>query len=169
MLLTPQQQHEVEQFLFAEAALLDEHRYTDWLKLFTDDCHYWMPIRQTRMARQVDQEFSRPGEMAFFDDRKEDLQRRVTKLESPYAWSESPPPRTRHMVSNVRAVAVEGDTMTIGCCFTFYRCSLDADVDWFVGRREDVLRRDGDSFKIVKRNIFLDQTVIMAKNMNQFF
>lgn len=169
MLLNSEVQHEIEQFLFAEAALLDEHRYSDWLDLFTDDCHYWMPIRQTRLARQVDGEFSRPGEMAFFDERKDDLKRRVTKLESPYAWSESPPPRTRRMCSNVRGIAVEGDEITIGCSFVFYRSSLEADVDWFVGRREDVLRRVGDSFKIVKRHIFLDQTVIVAKNMNQFF
>lgn len=169
MLLNAETQHEVEQLLYFEAALLDEHRYSDWLELFTDDCHYWMPVRQLRLARQVDQEFTRPGEIAFFDDRKDDLRRRVKKLESPYAWGESPPPRTRHMCSNVRAIAADGHEMTVECCFTFYRCTHEAEVDWFVGRREDVLRRVDSSFKIAKRSIFLDQTVIVAKNMNQFF
>src|SRR5262249_1581120 len=37
-------QHEVEQFLYAEAALLDARRFRDWLALLADDIHYWMPI-----------------------------------------------------------------------------------------------------------------------------
>ncbi|MCU1700446.1 MAG: Benzene 1,2-dioxygenase [Mycobacterium sp.] len=40
-------QHRVEQFLYAEAQLLDDHRFTDWIELFTDDAHYWMPTRNT--------------------------------------------------------------------------------------------------------------------------
>lgn len=162
-------QHEVEQFLYEEAALLDEHRYSDWLKLFTDDCRYWMPIRQTRLARQMEEEFTRPGEIAFFDDDKANLGRRVHKLESPYAWGESPRPRTKHMYSNVRVIAAEGNEMTVTCSFIFYRCALEADTDWFVGRREDVLRRVDGALRIVRRSIYLDQTVIQAKNMNQFF
>ena len=35
--------HEVEQFLFHEARLLDERKFDDWLDLLTDDIHYWMP------------------------------------------------------------------------------------------------------------------------------
>ena len=35
----------VEQFYYAEAAALDQRRYEDWLALFTDDVHYWMPVR----------------------------------------------------------------------------------------------------------------------------
>jgi len=162
-------QHEIEQFLYAEAALLDEHRYSDWLKLFTDDCRYWMPVRQTRLARQMAEEFTKPGEIAFFDDDKANLGRRVHKLESPYAWGESPRPRTKHMYSNVRILALDGDELTVNCSFIFYRCALEADTDWFVGRREDVLRRVDGDLKIFKRSIYLDQTVIQAKNMNQFF
>lgn len=36
-------QHEVEQFLYKEAALLDEWRLDDWLTLFTDDARYVVP------------------------------------------------------------------------------------------------------------------------------
>jgi len=36
---------EVEDFLWNEADLLDEHQYEEWLDLLTDDVTYWMPIR----------------------------------------------------------------------------------------------------------------------------
>jgi hypothetical protein len=38
--------------------------------VFTDDARYFMPIRRTRMQRELDKEFTQPGEMAFFDDDK---------------------------------------------------------------------------------------------------
>lgn len=31
-------------FVYAEARMLDECRYDEWLALFTDDAHYWMPL-----------------------------------------------------------------------------------------------------------------------------
>ena len=44
-------QHEVEQFLYHEARLLDERKFDDWLALLTDDIHYWMPIRRSTSLR----------------------------------------------------------------------------------------------------------------------
>ena len=101
-------QYEVEQFYYAEAALLDAHRYRDWYDLFTDDTHYFMPIRRTRTRRELDKEFTKPGEMAYFDDDKMLLNGRVLKFESGTSWAEDPPSRTRHMVHNVRVAREPG-------------------------------------------------------------
>ncbi len=162
-------QHEVEQFLYAEAALLDARRYRDWLGLVADDIHYWMPIRRTVTNTDLDLEFTRPGAMAYFDDDRELLEMRVKKLESSSAWSENPPSRSRHMVSNVRIIEAAGDEITVEACFHLYRTRLNSEVDSWIGRRTDVLRRHGDSFRLAKRHIFLDQTVILATNMSTIF
>ena len=37
---------EVEDLFYTEADLLDGRRYEEWLDLFTDDVHYWMPMRR---------------------------------------------------------------------------------------------------------------------------
>ena len=37
---------EIETFLFHEAELLDERRFTEWLDLLTDDLVYFMPIQR---------------------------------------------------------------------------------------------------------------------------
>jgi hypothetical protein len=66
---------------------------------------------------------------------------RVKKLESASAWSENPPSRSRHMVSNVRITDVTGDEITVEACFHLYRTRLNSEVDSWVGRRTDVLRR----------------------------
>ena len=61
-------QHRVEQFLYAEAQLLDDHRYAEWLDLFSSDARYWMPTRSNRLLREHDKEVSVEGEFALFDD-----------------------------------------------------------------------------------------------------
>ena len=162
-------QYEVEQFLYAEAALLDARRYRDWLGLVADDIHYWMPIRRTVTNSDLDREFTRPGDVAYFDDDRGFLEMRVKKLEAGSAWSEDPPSRSRHFVTNVRILDVAGDEITLEACFHLYRTRLKADVDSWVGRRIDVLRRTADSFRLAKRHLFLDQTVIQSTNMSTIF
>jgi biphenyl 2,3-dioxygenase beta subunit len=162
-------QYSVEQFLYAEAALLDARKYREWLTLVAEDIHYWMPIRRTVTRNDLEFEFTKPGSMAYFDDDHELLEMRVKKLEASSAWSEDPPSRSRHFVSNVRVLGVEGDQITIDVCFHVYRTRLNTEVDSWVGRRTDVLRRSGASFKLLKRHIFLDQTVIASKNMSTIF
>jgi len=162
-------QYAVEQFLYDEAALLDARKYREWFAVVAEDIHYWMPIRRTVTRSDLEFEFTKPGAMAYFDDDYELLEMRVKKLEAKSAWSEDPPSRSRHFVSNVRILDIEGDEITIDACFHVYRTRLNTDVDSWVGRRTDVLRRSGTSFKLLKRHLFLDQTVIASKNMSTIF
>jgi 3-phenylpropionate/cinnamic acid dioxygenase small subunit len=166
-------QYEVEQFLYAEAALLDARRYRDWLGLLADDVHYWMPIRRTVTQADLDLEFTRPGEMAYFDDDRGMLEMRVRKLEAGSAWSEDPPSRSRHFVSNVRILGALGDEITLEAAFHLYRSRLNSEEDNWVGRRIDVLRRaesgDPAGFRLARRHLFLDQTVILSANMSTIF
>lgn len=162
-------QHEVEQFYYAEAALLDERHFSEWLDLLTPDIHYWMPIRRTVMNADLDQEFTKPGAMAFFDDDKKMLEARVKKLATGYSWSEDPPSRTRHMIHNVRVLAVEGEEVTVESNFHLYRSRLESDEDSWIGRRRDRLRREEGALRIAVRHVFLDQTLILSRNLSNFF
>ena len=162
-------QHEVEQFLYEEAALLDGRKYREWLGLLADDIHYWMPIRRTVANSDLGMEFTKPGAMAYFDDDRTVLEMRVRKLEAGSAWSEDPPSRSRHFVSNVRILGVVGEEITVEVCFHVRRTRLNSELSEWFGRREDVLRREGDGFRLARRHIFLDQTVIPTSNMSTLF
>ena len=106
----------IEQFLYREAALLDERRFHEWLDLFTDDCEYWMPVRSTRQWQDEANEFTQPGEAAFFDEDKAFLGERVRKVYTGVSWSEDPPSRSRHFVSNVRLLEKNGDDEFLVSC-----------------------------------------------------
>ncbi|WP_432842231.1 3-phenylpropionate/cinnamic acid dioxygenase subunit beta [Dactylosporangium sp. CA-092794] len=162
-------QFEIEQFYTREAALLDEHRYDEWIELFTEDTHYFMPIRRTMSRRELSREFTKPGEMAFFDDDKRVLANRVAKVGTGTAWAEDPPSRTRHIITNVRVVDDSGTELTVQTNFLLYRTRLKSEEDQWIGRREDVLRRVGDGLRIARRFVFLDQTLLLSQNLSNFF
>lgn len=160
---------EAEEFLYREAELLDDRRFDEWLGLLTEDIHYWMPIRRTTQAKDVHLEFTKPGGMAFFDDDLGTLTLRVRRLSVGRAWAEDPPSRTRHLITNLRVTGVAGDEMTVRCNFQLYRTRLNSEEDSWIGRREDVLRRVNGELKLARRNIFLEQTVILSQNLSSFF
>ncbi len=165
-----QLQHDIEQFYYQEAEILDSREFKVWIELLTDDVEYWMPIRSTRALGDEENEFSKPGEGAFFDDNKEYMEERVRKLYTGFAWSEDPPSRTRHFVSNVRITRRLSDVeYEVSCNFLLYRTRLAKTVDTWVGRRDDVLRKVDGQWRIARRHIYLDQVVLESKNLSSFF
>ena len=162
--------HQVEDFFYLEAELLDERRLREWLQLFTDDTHYWMPIRYNPLERPKDlnEELSRPGESYYFNDNRETLRIRVERFYSKSAWAEMPPSRTRHLISNIRIKNDDGVYLEVDSNFIVYRTRMEKDEDFFVGTRKDVLRRVNGALKIARRTIILDQAVLGAKNISVF-
>ena len=162
---------EVEQFLYQEAALLDERRYEEWINLIAEDIHYFMPIRQNVKFGEWDRENSDPdSEISWFDEGKDVLEGRVRQLMTGVHWAEEPVSRIRHIISNVRVLGVEGDEISTSDNFFVWHNRLQEEVNVFVGRRDNVLRRDPETgFKLVKRTILLDQSVLLAKVVTFFF
>jgi biphenyl 2,3-dioxygenase beta subunit len=161
---------QVEEFLYLEAELLDDRKLREWLELLTDDVRYWMPIRHNTAERPQDiaEELSKPGEGYYFDDNKKSLSLRVERVYSKSAWSELPPSRTRHLITNVRVKRDNGAELEVHSNFLVYRTRMESDKDVFVGTRQDILRRVNGGFKIARRTIVLDQAVLDAKNISVF-
>jgi p-cumate 2,3-dioxygenase beta subunit len=117
--------HEIEEFLYHEAALLDEWRLDDWLALFTEDARYVVPSTDLPKSDPSDT-------LCLIDDDIVRLRGRVTRLNSRHAYREFPWSRTRRLVSNVRITAVEGDDVCVSAAFLVYRVR-HGQVDPFMG------------------------------------
>jgi 3-phenylpropionate/cinnamic acid dioxygenase small subunit len=161
---------DIEEFLYAEAELLDERRFTEWLDLLTDDVRYWMPMRRNvKFGEQEHENTREQQDMNWFDEGKATLTQRVQQILTGVHWAEEPLSRVCHMVSNVQLVHVIPAEVTVKSRFLIYRNRLQDETDFFVGKREDVLRRVDDQWKITRRKILLDQNVLLAKNLTVFF
>jgi 3-phenylpropionate/cinnamic acid dioxygenase small subunit len=164
-------EREIERFLFHEAALLDERRFSEWIDLIADDMHYFVPQRRNVKFGEQERENSDPeSEISWFDEGKATLAGRVRQINTGLHWAEEPLSRVCHMVTNVEVLSVQGEEVKVKCRFLVYRNRLQDEVDLFVGKREDTLRRDPETgWKIAKRTVILDQNVLLAKNITVFF
>ena len=167
--------HEVAEFLYREAELLDERRYDEWLALLADDLRYWMPMRRNVKYGEEQREFTREGQdIAWFDEGKDTLVRRVKQIQTGIHWAEEPVSRISHLVTNVQIVEAtpsvsEAREVTARCRFLIYRNRVETETDILVGKREDVLRSESDGWRIARRKIVLDQNVLLSKNLTFFF
>ena len=164
-------EREIEQFLYMEAELLDERRFSEWIELIADDIHYHMPIRRNVKFGEQHRENSDPeSEISWFDEGKETLAGRVRQINTGIHWAEEPLSRVRHIITNVQIHDIAGDELKVRSRFIVYRNRMQDEVDLFAGKREDTLRRDPTTgWKIAKRTIILDQNVLLAKNITFFF
>jgi 3-phenylpropionate/cinnamic acid dioxygenase small subunit len=173
---------EIEQFLYREARLLDERRFHEWLDLLTDDVRYWMATRANRYprsskaiaildpARLPNDDSAEEEALAILDEDKATLSGRVARLETGMAWAEDPPSRTRHFIANIELSPVgSAAEIEVHCNVIVYKSRSETEQDFYVGARRDLLRRVGDTWKIARRKVILDQNVLLAKNVSIFF
>jgi len=146
---------DVEEFLYAEAALLDEWKLDDWLKLFTADSSYIVPT--TDKPRGDPQQ-----ELVFINDNYERLEGRVRKLKGRMSHREMPRSRTRHMVSNVRIVeVVEGDAM-VEAAFAVYRFK-NGSTEPYIGQYRYRLALEDGAIRIRHKRATLDLETLNAQ------
>ncbi len=166
---------EVEIFLHREADLLDARRFEDWLALFTEDARIFMPLSQNVQAGGGVAERSAEGvDTAWIDEGIETLRQRVAQLDTGVHWAEEPPSRTTHMISNL---AIQAARPAVGrvlevetrCRFLVHRNRNQDEATSLIGKRNDTLRREGGEWRIARREIQLDQNVLLAKNLSVFF
>jgi 3-phenylpropionate/cinnamic acid dioxygenase small subunit len=167
---------EIEEFLYREADILDERRFKDWLELLAEDITYFMPIRRNvKFGQNAERENTRLGEgISWFDEDKWTLTKRVEQILTGVHYAEEPLSRICRLVSNVRILATDKDDLgrdlaTVRSRFLLYQNRVEYETYFFVGKRTDLLRRTDDDWKIVKREIILDQNVLLAKNLTAFF
>jgi 3-phenylpropionate/cinnamic acid dioxygenase small subunit len=167
---------DMEDFLFAEADLLDERRFREWLNLLADDITYFMPIRRNvKFGQHAQRENTVQGSgISWFDEDKWTLTKRVDQILTGVHYAEEPLSRVTHMVSNVQIRRVvpsldDPREVEVRCRFLVYQNRIEYETYTFVGKRTDLLRKTQDGWKIVRREILLDQNVLLAKNLSTFF
>ncbi|GAB3745140.1 3-phenylpropionate/cinnamic acid dioxygenase subunit beta [Nocardiopsis nanhaiensis] len=158
---------QTHQWLVDEAYLLDEQRYETWLDLLTEDIHYLMPVRvTTALGAGFD---TAPG-MAHFDEDKYSLSRRVARFATEHAWTEDPPSRLRHHLSNVRTFATDNpDELVADSAVLLFRSRGDTLGPAVLSAgREDLLRRSESGWLLARRTIAADESVLRTQNLAVF-
>ena len=132
-------QHEVEQFLYRQAELLDTKQWQAWIDLFTDDGVYWMPADPAHKHWD--------GVPSIFAEDKNLMNVRMKRVLHPDAWSQRPLWGTNHVVANVILEKISPEEIVARSRFHMMELRRD-DVRHFAGAYRHHLKKTADGYRI---------------------
>lgn len=146
MSVTLERWHEVRDFLFREARLLDERRWEAWLDLYDADAEYWVP--------QAWEQESPTDHVSLFHETVGLLRMRTDRLEREFSPLEWPKSRTNHHITNVTVEDDTGVALTARAYLLFVEYRRE-EQRWFSGRTTWRLSAGEGGFRIESKRVDL--------------
>jgi benzoate/toluate 1,2-dioxygenase beta subunit len=126
---------ELEAVLFAEARLLDERRYRDWLGMLTEDFIYWVPANHEGTDPRKEHSTN-------FDDLRR-ITDRIALTETGSLYAQIPPSRTCRIISNVEVWSDTDDSALVRSNFVIWE-HRRGKTNFFAGwHRHKLVRQNG--------------------------
>lgn len=137
---------EAEEFIFREAELADDHRFDEWLALWTKDARYWVPCNEEDVdpAKKIS---------VIYDDWKK-IDDRVFRLKGRHAHAQTPRSRLCRVVSNVRLAGFDREGGTVTSRFVLAEVRRNAQHVWLAKQRHVLVRVDGE-FRMKEKWVYL--------------
>jgi 3-phenylpropionate/cinnamic acid dioxygenase small subunit len=131
-------------FIYHEARLADEARYSEWEALWDDNATYWVP-----MAPDADPETT----VSYVNDNRARIRSRVAQLNTGVRHSQTPPSVLRRTVSNFEVTDVIGDRVTVASNFVLVEYRF-ASTLW-AGRYLHTIRRTEGRLRLAGKTVHL--------------
>jgi 3-phenylpropionate/cinnamic acid dioxygenase small subunit len=148
--------HDIQHFLFREALLLDHQRFDEWTTLLATDAVLCLPAR---FAREIGMECGAGVDHFQYD--RQAISARFKRMQQ-RAGSDAGQPlstKTRRFITNVIVCACDRDEYNVLSYVLVTRSGPgEAQSQILSAERYDRLRSASRHFKIVRREIVMDQT-----------
>jgi 3-phenylpropionate/cinnamic acid dioxygenase small subunit len=144
--LRPIPDAEILSFLYLEARLADEGRYSEWEALWSDDeaVEYRVPMHPDDDPRTT---------LAYVNDNRRRITSRVAQLNTGNRHSQTPPSVMRRVISNSEVVADDGETITVESNFALFEYRIRQ--RFWAGRVTHQIRRAPDGPRLVRKIVNL--------------
>ncbi len=146
-------------FIHAEARLIDEQKFDIWLSLYSDDCIYWMPLEYGQTEEHLATSLMHEDKLL--------LTVRVERLHGERTFSQRPKSRCHHLLQTPEIVDIKDDIIKTKTSFHYTESRLDEQF-FLVGWAEHTLRKTGDSFQIVRKQVNLINPESAHRNIQLF-
>jgi 3-phenylpropionate/cinnamic acid dioxygenase small subunit len=171
--------HQIEQFYFREARLLDDRKFQEWYSLLSEDVRYTIPtrhtpmldpqLRETEAVLNIKQELNHGLEPPLRDDNYLTLMIRTTRAFKLNAWADNPPPRTRRIVSNLEVYETSENRYQTFTNVMMSYSRHDRNNHIYTFQRQDELIKDNEGFRLSARDIILDWNVVTGPSVGLIF
>jgi benzoate/toluate 1,2-dioxygenase subunit beta len=140
---------EIEAFVFREARLADESRYSDWEALVTDDFRYWVPNGRA--------DYDPATRLSYVNDNRARLATRIRQLESGLRHAQTPPSPMRRMVTNVEMCSLDGGDVQVSTNQVVYELAAQSTGELRVwpGHVTYRLRREDGCWRMAAKTVEL--------------
>jgi 3-phenylpropionate/cinnamic acid dioxygenase small subunit len=156
---------EVSELLFREARLLDAGRFKEWLELLSPDVRYRLVTPCLSMCGAG----AHPrGETLLMDETFGSFSARVRQLSTPaFTVAENPRPFTRRFVTNILIDrgTDEGPLHVHSNALVYRSRGTQMEPHVFSMVRLDVFKRVAGTFRLLRRDAQLDESVVGARNI----
>ena len=137
---------QVTQFIYREARLQDDHAYSEWESLWTDDGIYWIPAN----GEGLDPD----SEMSIVYDNRSRIALRVAQFYTGKRLSQTPKSRLRRIVSNIEILSQDVNSVRVTSNAFVFESSLRGDTIW-ASRNEYVLRSTSKGWRMAFKKVIL--------------
>lgn len=147
----------IEQFLYLEARLQDEHRYDEWEALWADDALYWVPAGADDIdpSRQV----------SYIYDNRARIASRIRQLKTGQRHAQAPVSRMRRLISNVEVQPAAADGVVVVESNFMLIESRHARLVTWAGRTIHRLRSEAGGFRMSGKKVLLVNNDAPIPNM----
>lgn len=152
----------VEEFVYREAALLDEWRLDDWLALFTDACAYEVTAPNIEEPETI----SRQDAYFLIGDDRHRLEHRIARMKRPTAHVEYPRSKTRHLYANV--LVTKEDDAQVEASVHFLTLRTRRGTSEYFGKILFRLERSDDGFRIASKRVIMDIDTLVQGRVSIF-
>lgn len=137
---------DIEAFLYLEARLADEARYSEWEALWADDALYWVPMHPEDDPKR---------NLAYIYDNRRRIKSRVAQLNTGNRHSQTPPSVMRRLLHNSEVIDESADTglVTVGSNFALFEYRYTQRI--WAGRVIHQVRRTPDGPRLVGKTVHL--------------
>lgn len=146
----------IQNFLYKEARFLDDKEWDEWLRLYHEDCEYWLPSwnDEDELVTDPHSEIS-----LIYYPNKGGLEDRVFRIKTERSSASLPEPRTLHSIANIEVLEKGNDEIKLRYNWTTlsYRYKT---VDTFFGTSFYTLKKEGDNFLIYNKKVILKNDYI---------
>ncbi|WP_166903398.1 aromatic-ring-hydroxylating dioxygenase subunit beta [Mycobacterium sp. DL440] len=145
--LRPIPDDEILSFLYLEARLADEGRYSEWEALWADDddrVEYRVPMHPDDNPRTT---------LAYINDNRRRIKSRVAQLNTGNRHSQTPPSVLRRMLSNSEVIEDDRDIITIESNFALFEYRIRQ--RFWAGRVTHTVRRSPDGPWLIRKIVNL--------------
>ncbi|MFZ4605600.1 MAG: aromatic-ring-hydroxylating dioxygenase subunit beta [Caulobacter sp.] len=142
--------------IMLEGYLLDHREWDAWLDLYWEQASYWVPAWKDEYSVTSDPQ----GELSLiYYPNRSGLEDRVFRIRTQKSLASMPLPRTCHMTSITRITDLPGGDVQVDANWVVHVYRLDK-AHAFFGQQTHVLRRFGESLKIISRRSTVNNDTI---------